>query len=465
MRRALYLLTVAVAIAASIGCGSTSSNTTTGPSPAKCQLTATNTTPNFSASGGSGAIAVEAPRECTWSAAAQVNWVALSPPMQGQGDSTLKYTVQTNPSGLPRSGSVNVAGQMVQVGQAGASCRFDLSPGRAQIAADASSIDVNVHGPTGCAWTASSEADWITIAQGAQGSGPGRVTLRALPNPGALRVGTAMIGGIRFELTQLSTSGAPPPPPPGCTYALLPTSAQVDAAAFDGTFSLVAGDACPWVAISDQGWLSVVSATSGTGNAQIAYRLTANDTGATRSGHIAVGTAAFTVQQAAAGEPPPPACTFDVSPKATISADAGGTTGTITVNTASTCSWSASASQSWIQLTAAAGTGTGQVGYDIAANTDSTPRTATIAVADTTITVTQNGAVLPSTSFRGDVSGLSGSCPAVTFTADGRTVIASASTNFKGGNCEKLKNGDTVIVRGLLTAEGTVDATEIEFVK
>ena len=48
---------------------------------------------------------------------------------------------------------------------------------------------------------------------------------------------------------------------------------------------------------------------------------------------------------------------------------------------------------------------------------------------------------------------------------EGRTVTASGSTNFKGGNCPKLKNGETVIVRGLLTPEGTVDATEIEFVK
>jgi len=208
-----------------------------------------------------------------------------------------------------------------------------------------------------------------------------------------------------------------------------------------------------------------VSATGGTGNAQITYRLTANDTGATRAGHIMVGTALFTIQQEAAGGPPPPACTYDVSPKGSMTADAGGKTGTISVNTASTCSWSASASQSWIHLTASGGNGTGQVGYDIASNPNSTARAATIAVADTTITVTQDGAVLPPTTLRGDVRDLTGSCPAVTFMVDGRTVAGNAATGFKGGNCQKLTNGDTVIVRGLLTAEGTVDATEIEFVK
>jgi hypothetical protein len=56
-----------------------------------------------------------------------------------------------------------------------------------------------------------------------------------------------------------------------------------------------------------------------------------------------------------------------------------------------------------------------------------------------------------------------GACPALTFTVEGRTVSTSGSTNFKGGNCAKLQEGDTVIVRGLLTLEGPVNATEIEF--
>ena len=166
MPRALTVLTLAVAIAAAAACGSTSSSTVAGPSPAKCQLSATNSTPNFTATGGQGAIVVQAARECAWTAAAQVNWVALMPPTDGQGDSTLKYNVQSNPSALPRRGTVNVAGQIVEVGQEGAPCRFNLDRNRAQIAADVTSIDVNVQGPTGCSWTAASEADWIAVTAG-----------------------------------------------------------------------------------------------------------------------------------------------------------------------------------------------------------------------------------------------------------------------------------------------------------
>ena len=53
----------------------------------------------------------------------------------------------------------------------------------------------------------------------------------------------------------------------------------------------------------------------------------------------------------------------------------------------------------------------------------------------------------------------------LTFTLDSRTVSTSGTTNYKGGNCAKLKNGDTIIVRGLLNSGGTVDATELEYVK
>ena len=91
MCRALTTITLALATAAAAACGSTTSNSVAGPSPAKCQLTATNSTPSFNSSGGSGTINVVAARECAWSAAVQVSWLALAPPTDGQGEATLKY--------------------------------------------------------------------------------------------------------------------------------------------------------------------------------------------------------------------------------------------------------------------------------------------------------------------------------------------------------------------------------------
>ena len=113
-------------------------------------------------------------------------------------------------------------------------------------------------------------------------------------------------------------------------------------------------------------------------------------------------------------------------------------------------------------MTTTGGTGPGPLGYVIARNTTASERTGTITVAGTTLTVTQAGAELEAITVEGNVSGLTGTCPAVTFAVDGRTVNSSDSTNFKGGNCAKLENGDSVRVRGLLTPEGTVNASEID---
>jgi Domain of unknown function (DUF5666)/Putative binding domain, N-terminal/Viral BACON domain len=373
MCRALTTITLALATAAAAACGSTSSNTVAGPSPAKCQLAATNSTPSFNSSGGSGTINVVAARECAWSAAVQVSWLTLAPPTDGQGEATLKYTVQANPSGVPRRGSVNVGGQFVEVGQEGAPCRFEVDRTRLQVAAEATTFQVNVQGPTGCSWTAASEAEWLVISQGAQGTGPGRATVSVSSNPGPTRTGSVIVAGVRVDVTQAAVGSAPPPQP---------------------------------------------------------------------------------------------GCTFNVSPKGTIVADASGATGTIDVTATAGCAWTATSPDSWIHLSSAGGTGDGQVTYDIAANT-SIGRTGSITVAGTTLNVTQSGSAPPppTITVSGTVTGLSGSCPVTTFTVDGQVVVTSAATSYKSGSCGKLKDGENVTVRGLQAAAGGVDAIEVDFDK
>jgi hypothetical protein len=57
----------------------------------------------------------------------------------------------------------------------------------------------------------------------------------------------------------------------------------------------------------------------------------------------------------------------------------------------------------------------------------------------------------------------SGSCPNVSFTADGRNVVASKDTNYSRGKCGDLSNGDTVTLKGTLQIDGSVTAGDIEF--
>jgi hypothetical protein len=65
----------------------------------------------------------------------------------------------------------------------------------------------------------------------------------------------------------------------------------------------------------------------------------------------------------------------------------------------------------------------------------------------------------------GTVAGFSGSCPVTTFTVDGQVVVTSAATSYKSGSCGKLKDGESVTVRGVQAAAGGVDAIEVDFDK
>ena len=63
----------------------------------------------------------------------------------------------------------------------------------------------------GCAWTAVSQAPWITITAGASGTGNGRVGLTITANFGLARTGTVTIGSQTFTVTQDAL-------PAACTY-------------------------------------------------------------------------------------------------------------------------------------------------------------------------------------------------------------------------------------------------------
>jgi hypothetical protein len=307
MLRALTTVTLAFATAAAVACGSTSSNTVAGPSPAKCQLSATNSTPTFKSPGGTGTIAVVAARECAWSAAAQVNWVGLMPPTDGQGEATLKYAVQPNPSGLPRRGLVNVGGQLVEVGQEGAPCSFAVDRTRVQVASDATTFDITVQGPTGCAWTAASEADWLRVSQGVQGNGPGRAIIAVSANAGPTRTGSVVVAGVRVEVTQSAVGSAPPPPPPpppGCTFTVSPSGPIVaDPAGATGSLNVSAPGDCAWTAASPDSWIQLGSA-GGTGDGQVVYIIAANTATTDRTGSITLAGTTLSVTQPAFAPPP-----------------------------------------------------------------------------------------------------------------------------------------------------------------
>jgi hypothetical protein len=242
------------------------------------------------------------------------------------------------------------------------------------MAAGGGSGAVAVTTSASCAWTAVSTASWITVTNGAAGSGNGTVNFTGATNTGPARSGTITIGGQTFTVNQAAAAA--------CTFGIAPPNQSVAAAGGSGGVAVTTAAGCAWTAVSTATWITVTSGASGSGNGTVNFTAAAN-TGPARSGTITIGGQTFTVNQAAAA-----ACTFGVAPANQSMAAAGGS-GTVTVTAAAGCAWTAVSTASWITVTSAAsGSGNGSVNFTVAANTGAA-RSGTMTIGGQTVTINQ----------------------------------------------------------------------------
>jgi uncharacterized protein (TIGR03437 family) len=172
-----------------------------------------------------------------------------------------------------------------------------------------------------------------------------------------------------------------------CTYTFNPTSLSVAATQSTGvTIAVTAGSGCSWTVVNTVSWITVTSATSGTGNGSVTISVAAN-TGASRSGTFTIAGQTYTVSQASGASS---GCSYNVSPT-DIHATAAGLSNTVLIFTNTGCTWTASVPSgvTWITLSPTSGSGGGGVGYSIAANTGAA-RSTTITVAGVAVTVEQD---------------------------------------------------------------------------
>jgi len=93
-------------------------------------------------------------------------------------------------------------------------CSYSISPANQSFDSTGGSGSVNVTAGSGCFWTASSNAGWITITSGSRGNGNGAVNYSVASNPTMnSRTGTMMIAGQTFTVTQDETPPLPLAPP------------------------------------------------------------------------------------------------------------------------------------------------------------------------------------------------------------------------------------------------------------
>ena len=83
-------------------------------------------------------------------------------------------------------------------------CVSAISPASVSVMSEISTPSVTVTAPAGSAWTAVSNAIWITVTSptGGAGSGNGTVSLTVAADPGAARACTVFITGWTFTVAQ-----------------------------------------------------------------------------------------------------------------------------------------------------------------------------------------------------------------------------------------------------------------------
>jgi hypothetical protein len=340
-----------------------------------CTYTLSENTYSFTNTGGSNTVFLypSDPPTCSWTVIEDIPWITVSP-MSGTGLGTLTYTAQAN-TGAARTGTFTVGNQTFTINQAATACNYSINPTNKIFTAAAStdgSITVTTTG--NCSWTATKSAPWVTITDGASGTGNGTVKFSVAENTGAERTATITIGGQIFNITQQAP----------CAFNITPPTTQsFSGGGGNGTFSVTSGNGCAWTAATTFPWITLPNGSTGTGNGQVSFSVAPNTTGGTRTGTITVNGQTFTVSQTA--------CTYSISPANKHFPLTGGTQN-IAVTATNGCPWTAAVTSDsqWVTITSgSSGSGNGTVVISVTPN-GGAQRTATLTIAGQTFTVTQD---------------------------------------------------------------------------
>ena len=214
----------------------------------------------MAAAGGAGsAIAITAIPGCTWTATSAATWITNVTPGSGTGNGTVNFTIGANPAGIPRTGTLTVAGTSFTVTQQALPCSYSINPTSQSVAAGGGAGSaIAVTATPGCAWTATSAAAWITNVTPGSGTGNGTVNFTIGANPAGIpRTGTLTVAGASFTVTQQALP---------CSYSINPTSQSVASGGGAGSAIAVTAPAgCAWTATSGATWITNVTPAAALG--------------------------------------------------------------------------------------------------------------------------------------------------------------------------------------------------------
>jgi hypothetical protein len=340
---------------------------------------------SVAATGGPGTpVTVTTQGGCRWTTTSNAPWLTVVTGASGTGTGSVSFNVATN-TGATRSGTLTIGGNTFTLSQPAAGappCTFSIAPGSHDAPATATTGTINVTAGSGCAYTATSNAPWITVTSGAAGSGNGAVGYSIAANSGAQRTGTLTVAGQTFTVAQAAVAAS-------CAYSISPTTFNFDDSAAAGFVNLTTAAGCTWTATSSAPFVVIrQSSASGSGSAVVAFDILSN-VGAQRTGTLTIAGQIVTVTQAA----PIPPCTYSLSPSSATAPNTASTgTFNVIVSPSQDCAWTAgNISQPWLTFASSSpttGRGNATLTYTVAAN-PGPQRTGSLLVSGQTFTLTQ----------------------------------------------------------------------------
>lgn len=180
----------------------------------------------------------------------------------------------------------------------------------------------------------------------------------------------------------------------GCPATLSASNASHPSDSSTGLVNVAIAPGCPWGVFNQNSWISIVSGSNTTGNGSLAYTVAANPTAYNRIGNVQIADQVFVVTQLGITVPQSN-CFYTVSPNGFGPGSYAGFTGTVFVDTPSSCEWNVINTNSWITITSSlTNFGSGQATFSVSQNPAPVARSGRIHVAGQIVTINQSAAPL-----------------------------------------------------------------------
>jgi len=260
-------------------------------SPTLCTASVNPTSVTLSGHGGTFSFNLTVPPGCPWDTS-EDSFITLTGAVRGMGSSspipiTGSVGVNNNTANSI-TGAVHIDGTSFTVNQNPGSCADPVfNPTSANFDMNGGLRTIAVTLPSGCSWTAMSNAPWLSVSGNPGGTGSGSTTIYASSNSFSQRTASLTIAGKAITVTQTGST---------CTATASATGTSFSGAGGTGLAQITPNSqSCSWTAYSLVPWIQVTGSGQGTGTAS--FVVAANPGTVSRMGGILIGNQTISIAQ------------------------------------------------------------------------------------------------------------------------------------------------------------------------